>query len=107
MPRDKSESHERIVEAAKKEFLEYGFADASLRRIAANAKIQVSGLYKHFKNKEEMFDSLVKPAVDGFFSLYSTIEGEYFNDIGKSAEPGFWEGQNEVVRAMSYIYIKG
>lgn len=104
MPRDKSESHERIVEAAKKEFLEYGFADASLRRIAANAKIQVSGLYKHFKNKEEMFDSLVKPAVDGFFSLYSTIEGEYFNDIGKSAESEFWEGQNEVVRAMSYIY---
>lgn len=34
MPRDKTQSHNRIVEAAKKEFLEYGFTDASLRRIA-------------------------------------------------------------------------
>ena len=39
MPRDKTRSHERIIEAAKKEFLEYGYADASLRRIAANAGI--------------------------------------------------------------------
>ena len=59
MPRDKSQSHARIVEAAKKEFLQYGFAEASLRRIAAEAGIQVSGLYKHFANKEEMFASLV------------------------------------------------
>ena len=48
MPRDKTESHKRIIEAAKKEFLEYGYGDASLRRIAADAGKQVGGLYKHF-----------------------------------------------------------
>ncbi len=39
MPRDKTQSHIRIVEAARKEFLEYRFTDASLRRIASEAKI--------------------------------------------------------------------
>ena len=52
MPRDKSESHKRIIEAAKQEFLTYGYADASLRRIAAAANIQVGRLYKHFASKD-------------------------------------------------------
>ena len=55
MPRNKAESHERIVAAAKDEFLTYGFENASMRRIAANAGITASGLYKHFPNKEEGF----------------------------------------------------
>lgn len=107
MPRDKTESHIRIVDAAKREFLEYGYNDASLRRIAENAQIQVSGLYKHFANKEEMFISLVNPAVEGFYELYREIEGDYFGDIEKTDIKNShyeWEGQNEAVRAMEYIY---
>lgn len=104
MPRDKTESHIRIVEAAKKEFLEYGFTDASLRRIASEAKIQVSGLYKHFSSKEEMFESLIEPVVEGFYALYSRIEGEYFEEIEKIDEAYDWDGLEETVRAMEYMY---
>ena len=70
MPRDKSDSHVRIIAAAKAEFLKHGFKNASMRRIAANADITASGLYKHFKNKEEMFAFLVQPVIDSFFELY-------------------------------------
>ena len=70
MPRDKTESHKRIIEAAKQEFLKYGYNDASLRRIASNAGIQVGGLYKHFASKEALFESLVTPAIQGFYQLY-------------------------------------
>ena len=66
MPKPKKESHERIIKEAAEEFLTYGFENASLRRIAANAGITVSGLYKHFPNKEEMFASLVQPMLDDF-----------------------------------------
>ena len=34
MPIDKSENHKKIVAAAKREFLEFGYQDASMRRIA-------------------------------------------------------------------------
>lgn len=100
MPRDKTKSHERIIEAAKKEFLEYGYADASLRRIAANAGIQVGGLYKHFASKDEMFEALVEPAVKEFNKLYRDIEGEYFDDT----QAHEWESKSEVTRVMELIY---
>ena len=70
MPRDKTESHERIIAAAKAEFLTHGFENASMRRISAEAGITVSGLYKHFPGKEEMFSALVQPVLDQFFELY-------------------------------------
>lgn len=81
MPRDKTESHERIIAAAKAEFLEYGFENASMRRIAANADITVSGLYKHFPSKEEMFAHLVQPVLDSFNTLYHQKEQEEQNAI--------------------------
>lgn len=107
MPKDKTDSHNRIIEAAKKEFMEYGYSEASLRRIAAEAGIQVSGLYKHFKSKEEMFESLVGPAMKGFYGLYDEIETSYFDNIETSKSQGSrydWESKSEMVRAMTYIY---
>ena len=104
MSRDKSESHRRIIKAAKKEFLEYGYNDASLRRIAAEANIQVGGLYNHFSSKEEMFESLVDPAITEFFELYRTIEKEYFEETDTADENHSWESRSEVVRMMECIY---
>ena len=100
MPKDKTESHKRIIEAAKQEFLAYGYADASLRRIAAAANIQVGGLYNHFASKDALFESLVEPAIHGFYELYNTIETEYMDEAA-AAE---WENQGEAARVMEYIY---
>lgn len=100
MPRDKTESHKRIIEAAKKEFLAYGYSDASLRRIAADARIQVGGLYKHFASKEALFESLVEPAMQGFYELYHSIESAYMDEAAEKE----WENQGEAVRVMEYIY---
>ena len=47
MARDKSAHHEKIIAAAREEFMTYGFTDASMRRIAAAADMSVAGLYKH------------------------------------------------------------
>ena len=100
MPRDKTESHKRIIEAAKQEFLTYGYADASLRRIAAAANIQVGGLYKHFASKDALFESLVEPAIQGFYGLYREIETAYMDEAAAKE----WENQGEAVRVMAYIY---
>ena len=100
MPRDKTESHKRIIEAAKKEFLAYGYSDASLRRIAADAGIQVGGVYKHFASKEALFESLVEPAIQGFYELYHSIESTYMDEAAAKE----WENQGETVRVMEYIY---
>ncbi len=104
MPRDKTQSHIRIIEAAKEEFLKYGFTDASLRRIASKAGIQVSGLYKHFSSKEEMFASLVDPVIEGLMECFRGIEGNYFDELDNMDRDHMWENQRETVKAMKYIY---
>ena len=100
MPRDKTESHKRIIEAAKKEFLEYGYSDASLRRIAADAGIQVGGLYKHFASKEALFESLVEPVMQGFIELYHSIESAYMEEAATKE----LENHGEALHMMEYIY---
>ncbi len=104
MPRDKTENHGKIVEAAFEEFRKYGFEEASMRRIAAACGMSPSGLYKHFPGKEEMFDSLVKPALDGLMNLYHEIEKEYFDDLSKYGKADVSNSKGELVRAMEYIY---
>lgn len=67
MPRDKTDTHKRIVTSAKREFLEQGFERASMRNIAAQAGITAGGLYKHFPTKEAMFEALVEPTLKEFY----------------------------------------
>ncbi len=104
MPRDKTENHEKIVAAAFEEFRTYGFEEASMRRIAQACDMSVSGLYKHFPGKEEMFTSLVKPTLDGLLELYHEIEAEYFDDLSKNGRADVSNTKGELVRAMEYIY---
>ncbi len=104
MPRDKTENHGKIVEAAFDEFKRYGYEDASMRRIAMACGMSASGLYKHFPSKEEMFSSLVKPAVDGLMNLYHEIEQEYFQELSDSGKADVSNTKGELVRAMEYIY---
>lgn len=61
MPRDKKLSHQRVLEAAKKEFLEKGFEGASIRTIGSSARMTSAGLYRHCKDKEDLFVQIVAP----------------------------------------------
>ena len=61
-----SETEKRILETAKKEFLERGFQGTSMRRIAALAGVTTGALYGYFASKEDIFDSLVKVAYETY-----------------------------------------
>lgn len=69
MPRDKTATYEKIIRCMKEEFLTFGYEKASLNRVSAKVGITTAGLYKHFKNKEDMFFSLVKDTLDAFHSV--------------------------------------
>ena len=105
MPRDKTESHERLLEAAKKEFMEYGFQDASMRRIADNAGITVSGIYKHFKDKEEMFAALVEPTINDLMAKYREFCEQGYEVMKCGDVQQLWnESESETKWLMSFIY---
>jgi AcrR family transcriptional regulator len=60
----KKEVKERILNAARAEFGEHGFAKAKMRSIAERAGVSAGNLYTYFPNKDNLFCALVKPAVD-------------------------------------------
>ena len=103
MPRDKTESHERIMAAAKAEFLACGFENASLRRIASEAGITGSGLYKHFPSKEEMFAALVQPMLDTFYTLYRRKEQEEYDAIERFGSAAAFLNE-DAIYVMQFIY---
>ena len=54
----------RIINAALKLFSEYGYSKASMRMIANAASISIGGLYLYFKNKDELYLTLIKSRLD-------------------------------------------
>lgn len=89
MPKDKTDTLHRIIRYAKKEFLEKGFEKASMRAIAAEAGITAAGLYRHFRDKEAMFASLVEPAATALRQMYIEAHTDF------EALPG--DAQREMV----------
>ena len=104
MPRDKTENHEKIMAAAYDEFLEYGFTDASMRRIAAACGMSASGLYKHFPGKEEMFAALVEPAYSGLKKAYTGVVEAEIASVDESMKENLWNNTEETAWVMNYIY---
>ena len=49
-------------------FLESGYQEASMRKIAAKAGITAGAIYKHFSGKEEMFDELFEASEPGGYA---------------------------------------
>lgn len=85
------ELDERILLAAKQEFLEKGFRDSSLRRIAERAGLTTGALYTRYAGKDELFASVVQVIPDAVEVAFSGLRGEY-----ESA----WESTSALERAM-------
>ena len=64
------EATENILKAAKAEFMERGFLNASLRTIAANAKTSPRSIHTRFSNKEELFAYFVSSHTKHFFETF-------------------------------------
>ncbi len=52
-------TREKILYAAKREFLDKGFAGTNVRTVAQKAGVTTGALYNLFKNKNGIFEALV------------------------------------------------
>jgi AcrR family transcriptional regulator len=57
-------ARERLLEAAAAEFVERGYAGASLQAIARRAGLTRGAIYWNFKNKQELFLTLLDERID-------------------------------------------
>ena len=66
-----------IVDAARAEFLEYGYQKASLHRIAERAGTTTGALYTRYKGKDDLFCSLVQPLLEEIGTQVAPMEAVY------------------------------
>ncbi len=59
-------SKERILRQATKVFSEHGYEKSSMRMIAKASNISTGGLYLYFKNKEDLYLTLIKFMMDAY-----------------------------------------
>ena len=105
MPRDKTEAHGKIIAAAVREFTEYGFENASMRRIASEVGLTVGALYRHFPNKEEMFAALVEPTINELMSKYREFCEQGYEVMKCGDVQQLWnESESETKWLMCFIY---
>ena len=67
---------EILLDNAKNEFLEYGFHEASLRRIATKSGVSTNSIYSRFHDKTGLFSAIVKEAADGLMEIYLSSVNE-------------------------------
>ena len=60
MQQVKTDSHERLLEAAERVTYRYGFGDASLADIAKEAWNSLGNIYYYFKTKDDIGDAIVE-----------------------------------------------
>ena len=73
----------RLLESARKEFMEHGFLKAELKTICDNAGVTTGAVYKRYKGKEELFCAVVKDTadtLDHFVQLRTQLEFSNMTD---------------------------
>lgn len=88
---------ENLLLCAKKEFLEKGYKEASLREIAEKAGTSTGAIYVRYPDKSALFSALVKPVAEGLMSRFCAAQDEHFDLI--------FEGKAETSQELSTAYL--
>lgn len=65
-----------ILNAAKKEFVAYGFKGASIKRIAERANIARANIHYYFKDKTDLYQQLLSHIITVWNSDYDTLTAD-------------------------------
>ena len=97
--------YDRVLECAKKEFLKYGFKDASLRNIAKEADTSTGSIYTRFHDKDGLFCAIVKPVLDMVEQLAMQLQDQFNQFDAKKQEEMMAEYTMECHdKTLDFIY---
>ena len=88
-------TREKILNAAKREFLEKGFAGTNVRAVAQRAGVTTGALYNLFKNKDGIFEALVGGVFNEFLHILA------YNDVFETRELDMKAGDLSEITEMS------
>ena len=65
---------ELIVKVAKAEFIAHGYTNTTLRKVASKCNITATAIYRHFRDKEEIFQAVIRPFIEKLNKVSNEIE---------------------------------
>jgi TetR/AcrR family transcriptional regulator len=74
-----------IFNAAKKEFVTYGFKGASIKRIAERAKIARANIHYYFQDKTDLYQQLLSNIIEVWNKDYDTLNADQEPKVALSA----------------------
>ncbi len=90
----KEEIRQAIIRSAEIEFAQSGYMRASVKQIAARVGISVGNLYRYYKDKEDLFHSVVSPV---YYELETLIGNHHAQPTGQG------NIIEQIVEALSHI----
>lgn len=94
----------RILESAKKEFLESGFDKASLKAICENAGVTTGALYKRYKGKEDLFCAVVADTVAALYDFVARQSAAAPADLPDNRLAEAWEMGASMLAWFRFLY---
>lgn len=102
---DEKDTREKLIESAKKEFLEKGYMKASLRTICRNAGVTTGALYFFFQNKEDLLSAIAEGVLS---ELIAMIQPHFSMEIATDSEAALIGDASEDVESareiVHYLY---
>lgn len=82
------ETRKNLLDSAKREFYEKGYAKASLRTICKNAGVTTGALYFFFQDKEDLLKQLVEEPLKGLLARVEAHFSEEMNMVSAIVSMG-------------------
>ncbi len=69
-----NDTKEKILDAALEMFSQYGYAGTNIRELTASLGLVKSSMYKHFKSKEEIWNTLLDELIAYYEARFGSVE---------------------------------
>ena len=106
MPKDKTASHARVLAAAREEFLAYGFEKASMHRVGERCGLTAAGLYRHCRDKADLFDLLVSPAIGQLNTWMENHLARYLTAVREDGTLQWQDSWIDMMREVVYPHVE-
>jgi len=97
---------ERVLEAAKKEFLEMGYQKASLRHMCAEAGVTTGTIYSRYGGKDELLQALIQPFLEEIEKMQKDRSEEMVELVKRGQFGSIWHNTEKDLRTWMVLFAK-
>lgn len=102
--KDDRETKEKLLASAEHEFMEKGYQGASLRNICKNAGVTTGALYFFFKDKDDIFASLVAPVLGSIRTMMEAHMQQELQEVKGELQEGKGDFSDDIYASRRIIH---